>query len=324
MKTLKQNIVLIAAITMLLTSCQKNIETDKVASVQADDAQTDSYLRCHNCLVTHSEENIFGSTIDFFYNKNSNPDSLNFDGTPVKLKYDKLGRLLKLSFGDYAWDNFTYSGINPFPVTRMYYYPAFGGLLEIDSFRYNLRGEMIKRIVTDVNNPEYNSIETYSYNNFGNVVKVDIAAYNGGTVYNPGYTEFSASKYDSKPNFMTGSVWSKFMFFNTEYDGGPYLWMLFSKNNAANYIWTYDDAGDSYSVTSSFQYNNAGFANNINMDYYDNVAAQDLGIFTRTSSSTCDASAVALQHPLSKSLLHLNNPKQLERGLPLLIHKKAN
>ncbi len=198
-----------------------------------------------------------------------------------------------------------------------YYYPSFGGLIAIDSFKYNTIGEMIARIGTNILSPQYNYIEHYAYNLRGNVTKIDIASHNGGTVFIPGYTEFLSLKYDAKANFTSGSLWTKFLFFHSGYDGFPFLWNMFSMNNAVNYQWLQDAAGDGLLAFSTINYNNKGFANAINIDFSDLVTGEDYGVFTRTSSSTCDN---ALSNLLSsKSLLFKEKINTNRYGLPLVI-----
>jgi len=75
--------------------------------------------------------------------------------------------------------------------------------------------------------------------------------------------------------------------------------MLFSKNNARNYVWHQDDIS-LWSVTSTFKYDNDGFADTVNMDWYDEIAKQEFGMFSRYSSSTCDNFSPPFQQCLLK------------------------
>lgn len=206
------------------------------------------------------------------------------------------------------------------PVALNYYFPSYGGLIAIDSFKYNIKGEIISDIVTNVLFSQYNNIEHYTYDLKGNVVKVDIAAHNGGTIFNPGYTEFTEANYDNKPNFTAGSIWTKFLLFHSGYSGLPFLWELFSKNNAVNYKWLQDAAGDGLLASSTFSYNTEGFANNINIDFTDILTGEDYGIFTRTSSSTCDAVPFSNQQTEpARPLLFKEKINKNKLGLPSLI-----
>ena len=269
----------------------------------------------------YTQDDLFGDALTLFYDTKHGLDSISWNGTPVKLKYDKQNRLKKASFGDWAWFDFKYNSNFPLPVALNFNYPNFGGLVAIDSFKYNWLGQVSARILHNVFHPEYNFIERYTYNDVGNAIKVDIKAHSGGTVFLPGFTEFTASKYDSKLNLIASSPLLRYLFLHSDYDGMPFSIMSSSVNNASSYKWLYDDAGDSYSVKSKFDYNAQGFPNMISMDWYDDANAQDLGIFTRLSFTTCDVNVTALAGPKQASFIQ-NLKKAARPGLPITTKRK--
>ena len=314
-------LLLVVVILLIATSCQKTIDANTQNTVQAS-AQSSDLFGCNNCLVTHTENNASGDVLDFFYNKEGNPDSLNVNGVPIKIRYDRFGRPEKENFINSASITFKYKNWSFLPVVLTTTYLS-DGTHRIDSFRYNLRGEMIRHSVTY---PEYNSAHTeYLTYKYGNVQKVDFS-YSSST-YSFNYTEFIATKYDNKPNLMTGSRWTKFLLFETNYEGLPFGWMLFSKNNAADYTWIYDadNPAYSYSIKSTFQYNNSGFANIVNMDWFDNSIGEDEGSAPQTSLSTCDNTVNTLQ-PFSsvKPSILSSKLKQITKRLPIIIPQKTN
>ncbi len=287
---------MIAATALLLSSCQKTTEVAKSnpQTATVNDLAATQFFICNQCAVTQTEDDLFGDVIDFYYNKKGNPDSLSYDGTPITLKYDKYDRLKRINFGTYAYFDFKYRDFFPLPVAYDYYYPSLGGIIAIDSFRYNLFGKITDRFGTNINNPEYNYDEQYTYDWQGNMVKTFVTVHNGGTVYAPGFLEFTASKFDQKPNFLGGNIWLHYLFFYSDWDASPYYYNLFSRNNAKNYKWYYDLSGDSYTVKSTFTYDQQGFATEDDMDFYDNTAQADLGIFSRFSTSSCDVTGKSL------------------------------
>ena len=99
----------------------------------------------------------------------------------------------------------------------------------------------------------------------------------------------------------------------------PFSFMSWSRNNASTYKWIYDDKGHSYSVTSSFNYNPWGFANSITMAWFDDAAGEDIGIFTRASSTTCDDTLQRLKQQPSTNLQLLQKRLQKSHnGLPVI------
>ena len=279
MITSKQCTLILAVILILVAnSCKKNIDFIKCGYDQPDAA----------CLVTHTDDDLFGGVpIDIIYNKKGNPDSLNVSGTPITVQYDYKGRLLKVTFlnglPDYHSD-FLYKDNTFLPAIMKTYDSYYGGYIAIDSFHYNFRGEMIKIGLTNLPYPNYNSAEIYDYDNKHNVTKVTLKSANGGTAFIPGYTEYEATKYDDKPDFMSGNQWLKYILIDAGID--QYNWMMFSVNNVVNWHWGYQ--GGYNPVTSTLQYNAKGFATTVSLHVFDVEGGTDLLDFTRNSSSTCD------------------------------------
>jgi hypothetical protein len=300
MKTTKLTLpLLFAVIAVLNFSCQKttDLANKNVTSSAANDLQANKSLFCSGCSIASLNDEAFAASLNFYYNKKGNPDSVVWDGGSATqvLHYDKLDRLQKVDFESngtvYAYFKFKYRSFEPLPIAYDYYYPALGGLESIDSFRYDFLGRITDRLGTNIYNPQYNYDEHYTYDLHGNVVKTDVKAHDGGTVYNPDLLEFTASKYDSRLNILGANTWIKFLFFYSSLDATPFYYTLFSNNNAQNYFWYYDFAGDSYAVTTAFTYNPKGFATNSAMDFYDNIGQQDLGVFNRSALSSCDETA---------------------------------
>ncbi len=297
--------------TLITTSCKKEIDKQIIGD--------HSFYR-NACQVTHSQDDLLGDVIDLFYNAKGNPDSLTYGGTPITLKYDHDNRLLKINYGTYAYFDFKYEHDKPLPIALYYYYPNFGGLIAIDSFYYNFHGQIIQRVIKGGQNSQYGgTIESYTYDYSGNVIKVDTRDYGVGAVNISGYTEFTSSKYDNKPNFLSINPWTKYLFFHSDYDGRSFLWTQFSRNNAANFVWTYDAQGDNYSVTSTFQYDNKGFATSVSMDWND--TGNDLGIFTRQNTSTCDVASTAPLMPATKLSLIRNRLNKAGKQLPIVTNQ---
>jgi len=133
---------------------------------------------------------------------------MNFEGSPVTILYDSKGRLTRANYGDAGIHlDFTYKDNTFLPTVLKYYYPLFGGLISIDSFHYNIKGEMIRLGQTNLIDPTYNLSQTYEYDDNHNVTRVTWEAQNGGTVFTPAFTAFEVSKYDNKYNFMSGNQW---------------------------------------------------------------------------------------------------------------------
>ena len=329
MKTLKQNIVLIAAITMLLLSCQKNIETDKVASAQTDDAATNSLLKSNNCLITHYQDDYspFGFALNISYNNRKEPDTvaISYDGTNyVAAQYDKFERLSKITFLNPAlqqYEAFKYDW-SLLPTKMLLIVSNYKDYGQTDSvnaityFKYNYKGEMIQMKQTNVWYPGYDITYEYKYNNNGNVISIKHIPQTGTA-----YTEYAFTSYDNKPNFITGSIWIRYMLIYTGLD--PFYQLLFSKNNPKDWTWynSYGIPGAHEIFTSSFTYNNEGFANTVNMSVEDNV----YGNFTvtRNAVSTCDNFAAVPNHISSvKSLIPLNTIKKFSTQLPSPLYNK--
>ena len=276
MKSFKQITLLMAVILILIAaSCKKGLDFIKGGYDQPN----------AECVVTHSEDDLSGGVpIDIIYNKKGNPDSLNVSGTPITVQYDSKGRLLKVTFFNGLPDfhtDYTYNNNSFLPAVMKTYDSYYGGYIAIDSFDYNFFGEMIKNGVTNLAYPQYSGgAEIYEYDNKHNVTKVTFT----GAPAAPGYIEYEATKYDDKPDFMSGNQWLKYILMNAGID--QYSWMMFSANNVVNWNWGYQ--GGYNPVTSKFVYDAEGFATTVSLHLFDVEDGTDLLDFTRTSSSTCD------------------------------------
>jgi hypothetical protein len=281
MKLLQQNGYVLLLILFFASSCQK-----------------DSYnLPNAKCLVTHTEEDLYGTALDITYNQKGDPVSLNFSGLTAAVLYDAKNRLAKVNVGtagvyiDYVYNDNTF-----LPAVLHYYRPDQGGLISIDSFYYNGSGQMIKRITTNLQRSSYNNVQKFEYNSRGNVKKVTISAYNGGSVFSPAVIAFEASQYDNNYNFMSGNQWIKYVLFYSDME--DYAYLLFSVNNATNWKWGYP-GGDRYRVTAAITYDADGFANTISAHYFDTDGITELTSFKRINTSTCDTTAVLKQQKSS-------------------------
>ncbi|MBA3649603.1 MAG: hypothetical protein H0W62_13840 [Chitinophagales bacterium] len=187
--------------------------------------------------------------------------------------------------------DFIYKGNSPLPAVLNYYYPGITDppndeLIFIDSFQYNIQGQIIKDGFTNLLSPEYNGAYIYTYNKLGNVKRAMVRAENGGTVFNPGYTINEAAGYDNNRNFMAGSKWIKYILFHSEVDPADYF-RMFCRNNPLNWTWNYSD-GTFSPISASYIYDSEGFANTVNLSLLDTDGITEVLAFTETSSSTCD------------------------------------
>jgi hypothetical protein len=278
MKSYNQSKLLFCLVlTLISASCKKGIDFIKGGYDQPN----------AKCLVTHTEDDLFGYSLNIIYNEKGNPDSMNFEGFPATMQYDNKNRLIKANFGDAGIDfDFIYKDNTFLPTVLNYYYPSYGGLISIDSFSYNFKGELVKIGRTNLMNPDYNLAETYEYDDNHNVTKVTWEAQNGGTVFLPAFTAYEVSTYDHKLNFMSGNQWIKYILMHSELD--TYTFMMFSANNAVD--WHMGFQGGYNAITSTLEYNSDGFANKVNLHLFDVDGVTELIAFTRSSSSTCDNS----------------------------------
>jgi hypothetical protein len=284
MKLLKQNNYLLIPMVLFATACQKHTY----------------YFPKSKCVITHTQEDLYGTSLDITYNQKGDPATLKFSNTTATVLYDASGRLSKVNFDttgihlDYIYNNNTF-----LPAVVQYYRPADGGLISIDSFCYNTIGELVKKVNTDLQRTSNNNVQNFEYDYKGNLKKVTITANNGGTKYCPAVTAFEATRYDSTYNFMAGNQWIKYVLFYSDMEDFGYL--LFSVNNALDWKWGYTE-GNAYTVTSTTQYNADGFAKTITGHYFDKDGVTALTDFTRVNTSTCDTTNNSLHHSNNKIL----------------------
>ncbi|MGG9964153.1 hypothetical protein [Ferruginibacter sp. SUN106] len=283
MKTVQLNILLLSFIAVFTASCQK-----------------DTYnMPNAKCLVTYTEEDLYGTSLNIVYNQKGDPVTLSLSGFPATILYDAKGRLLKVNFGtggvhfDYLYNDNTF-----LPAILKYYRPGQGGLISIDSFHYNNAGQLIKRENHNLLDPAYNNAQKFEYNNKGNLKKVTISSQSGGSVFNPAVVAFEATRYDDNYNFMGGNQWIKYLLFYSDMEDYGYL--LFSVNNAMDWKWGYPE-GNVYKVTTALKYNVDGFATLVNGHYFDTDGVTELTSFIRTNTSTCDTPAA--NHPATENKL---------------------
>lgn len=315
-------VLLMSVFAFVITSCQKtNLSPDPLDESAMTTDANNKEIESYRCMVTHTDNDLFGYSLDIFYNAAGNPDAMSFSGFPVTLEYDQRSRLRKTNYGtEGVHFEYRYNGNNTLPAVLNYYYPGItypvnDGLIGIDSFEYNTKGEMIKRGITNLLFPQYNSGETYEYDMNGNVTKVSVAAQNGGTVFIPGYVVNEVSGYDHKRSFMGGNKWLKFILFHTELFPTDYF-RMFSKNNPVAWTWGYD--GGYNPISAEYVYNDKGFANSINLHLFDIDGVTELIAFTENSSSTCDDSEQKSQQaPSKRTELLPRNIFKLPGTLPL-------
>ena len=303
------------------SSCKKTEPGNEPFTKETLSAQRSYDVPNRHCLPTHLEDDAFGYSVDLFYNDMGDPDSLSFNGFPATYRYDKNKRLIKAVYGpeqygdtrsfyDYAYNDNTF-----LPSSLKYYSPLNGGLLVTLNFLYNKKGQMIRIDYINAKRPIYNSSENYTYDQKGNVIKVVMAASNGGTIYDIPFTEYEVLSYDNKQNFMGGNQWLKYMFFYTElYD---YEFMMFSKNNVVDWLWRPEAYSfyfpEAYYLQSTLDYNHQGFANKVNIRFFDFYGAENYFEFARTSSSTCDDQGNG--HSNKNNLPLRKNPNLVKKSL---------
>ena len=303
MKNYKYNTpVLTCFLLLAITSCKKELTSSNAPDVTAQAVNLNTATT--QCLITHTEDDFFGNTLDIFYNKAGNPDSISFFGSfPVKMQYDSKGRLIRANFGTNGVHfDYLYKNKSALPAGLNYYYPGYGnvvnGLIANLKFEYDSKGEIIKVGSTNFVLPQYNLAETYEYNNNSNVTKVFLASQNGGTVYIPGFIENEASKYDNKPNFKGGSKWLKFILFDSGVDPADYF-RMFCRNNPI--VWNWGGPLSEQSGIGYYEYNIQGFANKVDFHLL-NPDGTDALERIELSSSTCDAAPLKSQSlPLTLS-----------------------
>lgn len=256
------------------------------------------------CMVTHAEGDLDGYNFDITYNKHGDPATLTANGIVSIMEYDTKNRLIKTSFGNGVHFDFIYSNNTFLPSVSNYYHPLFGGLIAIDSFRYNLKGELIKWTKINARKTSYNSSFIYEYDNNGNVKKVISQAEAGGTEIGAPYIEFSASEYDHHYNFISGNHWIKYILLHTYLQACQF--MIFSVNNAIKWHWNSQSiSAPTLYFTSDMEYDDQGFANKITMHV---STMKDGGYndwtFVRRSTSTCNPAlkSNSMQHAKLLSL----------------------
>lgn len=253
------------------------------------------------CLITHYEETLYGYSVDIFYNSQGNPDSLSFSGFGNKLEYDNRGRLVKQKFAT-GYIEFIYTNNTFLPAISKYWRSDFStpppsGLVAVDTFRYNILGQLIIQGEDNRLSPEYNNTRRYEYNSSGNVTNVTISAQNGGTVFATPVVLYQGTRYDNKYNVFGSNQWLKYIFYTT--DLSDYVYAMHSVNNAADWNWGFG-GGYVATVTAAITYNTQGFANFFNNHLIDTDGNEF--DFTEQCTSTCDATTPGNLPPVAPRL----------------------
>lgn len=281
MKNLSHITVLLTFFIVLATSCRKDGYNQPNAA----------------CVLTHSEDDLFGYSFDIVYNSAGNPASIDYAGFPSNMEYDAQGRLSKVNFGTQGGrTEYFYSNNTFLPTVRKYIRPDFGGLIAIDSFSYNLLGQRTKRVMQNLLfGGTY--IYKYQYDNRANLKKVTLATIIDGIESSPSL-RFEGLQYDNKYNALSGNQWLKYILDYTEFD--DYNFLQLSVNNALDWKWYFSEDYPyysnvySYKFTSGLNYNTQGFANTRNGHYFDTDGVTELASFMQLNTSSCDASAPRL------------------------------
>jgi hypothetical protein len=286
MKILSPITLLLTLLIVLTTSCKKDGYDQPNAA----------------CILTHSEDDLFGYSFDIVYNSAGDPASIDFAGFPATMEYDAMGRLSKANFGtEGVATEFVYSNNTFLPTVRKYIRPDFGGLASIDSFSYNILGQLTKRVVQNLLfGGTY--IYKYQYDNRANLKNVTLATIINGIESSPSL-RFEGLQYDNKYNALSGNQWLKYLFDLSDFN--DYYFLQLSVNNALNWKWYFSDAFPyysdvySYKFTSGLNYNPQGFANTRNGIFYDTDGVTELGPFNQLNTSSCDAPAPRLNQQTS-------------------------
>jgi hypothetical protein len=296
---------------LIMTSCKKDLTSSNAGDTKTAQA-VNLNTAATQCRLIHTEDDLYGYTMDVFYNRAGNPDSISlWNGFPIKMRYDLKGRLSQSNYGTQGIRfEYLYKNNSVLPVAINFYYPGVfynnvNGLIAIFKFSYNSEGQIIKIGHTSFSSPKNNAVENYEYNASGNVTKVTFDSEDGTS----SVLENKASKYDNKPNFVGGNQWLKFIMYNSgAIFIGDYFRML-SKNNVVNWTFEYPDA--TYPLVATYEYNNEEFANKVNFSLFDIDGVTNIGDFTELSSSTCDAGQLKSQSlPLiskKKSIMPFKN-----------------
>ena len=289
MKVLSHGSLLLLLLILLVTSCKKDAYNQPDAP----------------CILTHSEDDLYGYSFDIEYNSAGNPAAIDFAGFPATMEYDARGRLSKVNFGTAGVrTEFFYINNTFLPTARKYIRPDLGGLIEIDSFSYNILGQRTKMIIQNLLSGNTKSIFRYQYDNGSNLKKIIVAGISNGIESSPAIL-FEATRYDNKHNALSGNQWLKYILDLTEFTDYSYLQL--SVNNALDWKWYYGD-GISYSVTSSLVYTPQGFATTRNGHYFDTDGITELLAFTQSNVSSCDAPAPSLKQKASGAKNKLLKP----------------
>ncbi|MGB3077213.1 MAG: hypothetical protein WBB36_17945, partial [Chitinophagales bacterium] len=120
------SLMLIALFTLAFTSCQKQNLSPETLNTSAVATGSDKELNPNShCLVTHTDNDLFGYSLDIYYNADGDPDSMSFGGFPATMKYEAKGRLRTANYGsDGVHFDFLYSGRSLLPSVLKYYYPG--------------------------------------------------------------------------------------------------------------------------------------------------------------------------------------------------------
>ncbi|MFT3678961.1 MAG: hypothetical protein QM791_01735 [Ferruginibacter sp.] len=282
-----------AVLFQLLTSCQKEAVPDENLTATADEETEMQLLErgCRRkCVLTHTQDDLVFVAPSVFYNKDGNPETIQFDQSPVVIngKYDKQGRLRLLYYANtYDHEELIYNNRHDrYPSKINYYttncadYGMADSLSAVMYFKYDNDGRIIQYKHINLWYPGSDYALGFSYNSKGNLKAVFRKTQAGAS-----FTEYAFKEYDNRSNFMGTNPWIKFMMLNTGFD--PYYFLLFSENNASRWNWAYDPTAPTLYFTSKFKYNNFGFANNTYLHLKDSDGVE-YGDFTRTSCSACD------------------------------------
>ncbi|MBK8520698.1 MAG: hypothetical protein WAT20_15495 [Ferruginibacter sp.] len=243
---MKKIILYLSAIALIsfIQSCKKN---------DAVPGPPDYNQPNGSCIVTQTTDaaslGLFGD-LDFVYNANGNPRSLNGF---VTYSYDTKGRLVKDSSSQYTL-TITYKDETFLPAATYRRVTSTNALVQTILYTYDNARKVIKtNLLYAYGASQGEIIWKYTYDANNNIQTI-IDPVSGDTI-------IKVKSYDNKPNFLWGNQWIKYILNDPTSGYFPQNYFLFSVNNPLE--WSINDNRSGLIipvVNAYYTYNSKGFA----------------------------------------------------------------